>query len=331
MANNFRWFDQPAQFTPGGMEDYVAGRNQDMGYQRSQQGLLSLLGAGISGGIAPFVGDNQWLERRTKQQMEQAQADNEFRAALLKLRQQGEESQQSKDFQNKYLQVLAGQQTNPPLLANEQQPSLADAFPVKEQKLLTKQGFSTSGKPFTSQTVDPEYQKSLELRNANIKEASDIVPSIEKYLQGANLLKEAIANVKDVKPGFGSKYLSAGKNWLAEAGNAPWWTNYNTAFEQQYLPTLRALESSKVVSDKETANLIASLGDKTLPNEAKLKALESLNEKVRVGANAKLSGYGINKDKFKEMYPNSGTFVFGLKKSNNKTGSISKDNLFEGL
>lgn len=84
MANNFRWFDQPAQYTPGGMEDYVAGKNSTMGYQPSQQGFLSLLGAGISGGIAPFVGDNQWLERRTKQQMEQQQADMEFKAALQK-------------------------------------------------------------------------------------------------------------------------------------------------------------------------------------------------------------------------------------------------------
>lgn len=348
MANNFRWFDQPAQYSPGGMEDYVAGKNNNMGYQKSQQGLLSLLGASISGGIAPFVGDNQWLERRTKQQMEQQQADMEFQAALIKSSTDRQDKYRS-DMLNK-LQTIAYMKSagldpnayglgpssvdtqssvnvnqNEPIRPIDQKlPSLADAFPVREEKLITKKGLNTAGKPFFSQTVDPEYQKSLEIRNKQIAETSNIAPNLEKYLQGSKALREAIEGSPDTLPGVGSKLLGKGKNLLADISNSPWYTNYNTAFQQQYLPTLQALGSSKVVSDLETKNLIASLGEMTLPNAAKLKALEKLDEKVRIGAESKFKSFGMDSKKYSELFPESGRFVFGEKTGDggNKKGSI---------
>lgn len=307
---NLPLFDQPAQYSPRGMEDYVSRKNEDMGYQPYQQGFLSLLGAGISGGIAPFVGDNQWLERRTKQQMEQAQSEAEFRALLLKQRQQGMENQQSRDFQNKYLEILKTQAQGQPLLQDTNTaPSLADAFPVKEQKLLTKQGFSTSGKPFTSQTVDPEYQKSLELRNANIKDLKETSDAMETFSVGIKQLRDAIEGTPEYKPGFASKPLAAAQNLYGNITNAPWYTNYDIAYQQNVLPAAQTQGASKVLSDRDLQNIIKSLGEYELPKKQKIEALDKLQNKVGAKLGSTLKAYGVDKSVYSQIYPNiSNTF-----------------------
>lgn len=80
----FSLFDRRPQYDPRGMEDYVAGNNNDYGYTPGQRGGLSTLGSVLSGVGAAFAGDTQWLERQQARNQEEMQADLEFRAALQK-------------------------------------------------------------------------------------------------------------------------------------------------------------------------------------------------------------------------------------------------------
>lgn len=79
-TNPTNYVNSKAQLTKGyAVDDSIAS-----GYAPRQAGILSLLGKSLTGIAAPFVGDTQWLQNETAQQLRQQQADQEFQALLMK-------------------------------------------------------------------------------------------------------------------------------------------------------------------------------------------------------------------------------------------------------
>lgn len=329
-------FDKRAQYDPRGMEAYVSGDNKNMGYQSGQQGFLSLLGKSLSGVGAAFAGDSQWLQRQTKMDQEQMQADLEFKAALQKQYMDMQDKNESRKFQDRYLQAITANNFNtmPGQMELEQntEPTLADAFPSPGSALITKQGISSSGKPYTAQVTDPKYAKSLELRNANIKDVEEFSKPLETFAVGLQSLREAVNNTPEFKPGIGSKFIAQGTNTLAGINNEKWYNDYDLAYNQNVLPAAQSLGASKVLSDRDLENIKKSLGDYSTPREVKVKAIDTLINKLGSTTESKLKAYGANKDIWSSIYPNASKEL-GINKtqSKNKSGSINKDNLFEGL
>lgn len=98
-------FDQQAYSFQPTTHDSYAKRNANPvnsaatpGYAPRQQGFLSLFGTALSGAVAPFVGDTDWLQKQQEMQLKQQQADQEFQIALQKLA----ENQQEKAMERAY-------------------------------------------------------------------------------------------------------------------------------------------------------------------------------------------------------------------------------------
>lgn len=340
MANNFRWFDQPAQYSPGGMEDYVSGKNSNMGYQPSQQGFLSLLGAGISGGIAPFVGDNQWLERRTKQQMEQAKSEAEFRALLLKQYQDTKEKNEAK----KQLSELSTSLNT----VNEKDP------------FIMQPGISADGQVYYRPYQNPYFKQKM---TVDTKVKTDTAESLMKGLNNFDTLAGLIKSSQALpKIGEGSEALVKGQ--LAEKigvglGYDPVSKAYTKSVEGNaanlskfYGDTGNIAVAERVIS-KELAPLITD-SDQTKA----LKSANMLNLALQ-GMRSKATIAGLNDDpnivnKLQTMndmlneqkqialtlgvdpkrlnsFLQSNQTKYIKNQESNKTGSITKDNLFEGL
>lgn len=314
-------FDKRAQYSPSGIEDYVSGKNTDMGYQGYQQGGLSLLGKALSGVGAAFAGDSQWLQRQTKMDQEAMQADLEFKAALQKQYQDMQDKKASRDFQDRYLQTIAGSGGlgTTPGFDQSSQPTLAEAFPIPGSALITKQGISSSGKPYTAQVTDPKYAKSLELRNTQIKDVEEFSKPLETFAVGLQSLREAVNNTPEFKPGIGGKFIAKGANALAAINNEKWYNDYDLAYNQNILPAAQSLGASKVLSDRDLENIKKSLGDYSTPRDFKIKAIDTLINKLGSTTESKLKAYGANKDIWSSIYPNASKEL-GINK--NQSGSV---------
>lgn len=254
MANNFRWFDQPAQYSPRGMEDYVSGTNSDMGYQPSQQGFLSLLGAGISGGIAPFVGDNQWLERRTKQQMEQAQSEAEFRALLLKQRQQGNV--------NKYIspeQQIATLSRTRELAAAQGLDPNSIGF-----------GVTATGSPTLS--IQPQNKINPSLQNYRNKLTENVINTYNDVQNTNETINTALSSVNKLESGLKGKVTyGVIKNLDANNPLLQDWQNLKIALTDAQLQSSGPLKGA--ISDSENKWLAAAAANDDLISIPRAKAV----------------------------------------------------------
>lgn len=307
MANNFRFFSQPAQFTPSGMEDYVAGRNQDMGYKPAQEGFLSTLAAGISGGVAPFLGDYTWLERQNKQQMEQAQADNEFRAALLKLRQQEDVNK----FISPEKQIATLNKTR----------ELAAAQGLDPNTI----GFSVTASGSPTLSIQPQNKVNPSLQNYRNKLTENVINTYNDVQNTNQTIDTALSSVNKLQSGLKGKVTyGVIKNLDANNPLLEDWQNLKIALTDAQLQSSGPLKGA--ISDAENKWLAAAAANDDLISIPRAKAV--FDKLKRASAAREKTAV----QSFKRIYKEDPYQWEELKKSsNNKTGSISKDNLFEGL
>ncbi len=251
--------------------------------------------------------------------LDQAQKQNEF-DNTIKTAQQNSMAE--------YLKLLGGQGQAP--TANNtitpeasSVPTLEDAFPKPEQKFIQTPYMSPQGKVGVSNKLDPEYGKQLELRNSQIKDLQAFSEPLENVAVKVQQLRDAIKATPDFKEGVGSKQIANAKLFWADQSNAKWYKDYELAYNQGILPLAQAMNASKVLSDADLENLKASLGNKNTPKDIKNKALESFMEALSNKTESTLNAYGVDKEKYYKIYPNTAK-EFGVGKATATTDKKSR-------
>jgi hypothetical protein len=326
-----RLFDQPAQYNklysmnPDGTRDESIQPRET--FVPREQGFLTTLGKTLSGVGAAFAGDTQWSQRQQQIEQAQYQADLEFRARMLMNQRQAQEDASQKQYRDMNMQLMAeqirtmreqslqnkpiqGPQLQPPLVENKVTPTLSDAITIKDPKTIVKQGVY-GGKVSRQEILNPDYTKALEMKNFAIKDVKEFSDPLEKLASITDNLETAIRNTPDFGTGPGSKLKAQARLFAAEQNNEKWFTDYNTIFNQSFLPLAQASGQSKVLSDLDFTSQIKAIGESTLPKAAKLEALNKMKQNLASNLPAKLNALGVDVETYKKIYPKIGEKFLG--------------------
>lgn len=323
---DFRWFDQNSNYSydPKALESYVGGQElTPSNYTPYKKGALSVLGQTMQGIAAAYSGDTGYGLKQQQLDQQQYQADLEFRAKLMSSQLQKQQSDRNYDLMNSYVSSLSGGpnplQSDPSMEGST--PTIFDVIPKPTPSYIQTPSMN-NGKPGFRNQVDPAYSKDLDIWKSGVKDISDYSSNVESAATGALALRQAISNMPKLEPGFQNVIGNQATVLKAQFGNDKWYTDYDQAYNQNFLPYAQALGASKVLSDKDLEVLKSSLGNKFTPTQAKEHALNLLKDKIGSTLNTKLDAAGAKKDLYGQLYPNAAKEFLG---GGNAQGGANSD------
>jgi hypothetical protein len=336
-TNPTNYVNSKAQLTKGyAVDDSIAS-----GYAPRQAGILSLLGKSLTGIAAPFVGDTQWLQNETAQQLRQQQADQEFQALLMKNAMQKQALAQKKssregfaaeikDMESKGYNKILYQTADGEYGARWQQdPQFKADLAVQTKVKSAAAANLNSAMQYSPTLID------LLNRSSNLPEANNVPEAMVRGFAATKLqtdpfvasyMQDLEANAPGINKFLGDTANIAvaerevAKSLFPKTGNT---TETNILKRAALANSIYAGTLSKIKNtglDKEQyAGYVDTL--KSLADSERLKAIKAgIPEK-------KLSEYLDNSmSKYLKKEANDTSNSGG-----NRAGKLNKDNLFDGL
>lgn len=341
-------FDQlPATIYPAERTSYMNNTAKSdttavPGYSPYQKGILSILGQTLSGVGAAFAGDTQWSQRQQKIDQEQMQADLEFKAALQKQYQDMQSKSEAK-------KLLAGLSTSLNTV-NEKDP------------FIMQPGISADGQAYYRPYQNPYFKQQMAVdTKVKTDSAESLMKGINNFDTLAGLMKSSEALPK-IGEGAGALFKGQVAEKIgSDLGFDPVTKAYmknvegNAANLSKFFGDTGNIAIPERTIAKELVPLVTDSDQTKALKKANLIniAMQGMQSKARIAGldkdpniSDKINSLGSMFNQYKQdalslgvdpkrldsfLQSNQSKYIKNNNDSKNKSGSINKDNLFEGL